>query len=396
MSTRLDRSDALMRSRQCSSVVAIGFSRRTCLPASRKNLAAGWCRTVGQGDQHAVHVVENCLVVGSGAAGVELVRPRLPRAAGSMSTADRHAHPVLKLIEALSACREPMPPQPMSPRRSLVIEIPLAAAETVGAGRSARGRCGGGGASVAVPGIAECVGPSRVRGRGGLGREMWRVRARKSFFQKTLELRRGGFLADSGTRPSHASDDGWMGVWHGWARSCRDDVGEGWAGGWGVRSGAARGGWGDRTGLRAGAGRRGLGGGEGGAISRQPAPRGGGLARDSLGRIFRRVGDEGWGCEGGSGISVRQAQGGLVWRALSRAGGGRWGNEWGDRLEEWGRASGGRVAVTSGIVYTTGARTASQMPVRSRRGGRVSGLLAVGKAEFVAIRYEHPGWDATG
>jgi len=47
-------------------------------------------------------------------------------------------------------------------------------------------------------------------------------------------------------------------------------------GGLGVRSGGAGGGceWSD------------LGGGEGGAISGQPAPSGGGLARDSLGRIF--------------------------------------------------------------------------------------------------------------
>ena len=52
--------------------------------------------------------------------------------------------------------------------------------------------------------------------------------------------------------------------------------GEGWAGGWAVRSGAARGGWGDWMGLRVGGGRRELGGGEGGTISRQPAPRGAG------------------------------------------------------------------------------------------------------------------------
>ena len=63
----------------------------------------------------------------------------------------------------------------------------------------------------------------------------------------------------------------------------------GWCGGgWGVRGGAARGGWGDWMGLRVGGGRRDSGGGEGGAISRQPAPRGGGLARDSLGRFFGR------------------------------------------------------------------------------------------------------------
>ena len=77
--------------------------------------------------------------------------------------------------------------------------------------------------------------------------------------------------------------------------------GETWAGRRAARTGTATGGRGGRTKLRACAGRWELGGGEGGAISRQPAPRGGGLARDSLGRIFWRVGDEGWGCEGRAG-----------------------------------------------------------------------------------------------
>ena len=50
--------------------------------------------------------------------------------------------------------------------------------------------------------------------------------------------------------------------------------------------------------------------------------RGFGLARDSLGRFFWRVGDEGWGCEGTGGRRQRRWVGGrgegLGWRA-SRA-----------------------------------------------------------------------------
>ena len=81
--------------------------------------------------------------------------------------------------------------------------------------------------------------------------------------------------------------------------------GEAWAGGWAAWSSAARGGWGDWGDwmLRAGAGRRELGGGEGGAISRQPEiPRGdsgwreiawagffGGLAR-KVGAVRGRLG----------------------------------------------------------------------------------------------------------
>ena len=40
---------------------------------------------------------------------------------------------------------------------------------------------------------------------------------------------------------------------------------------------------------------------KGGTVSRQPAPRGGRLARDSLGGFFWRVGDDGWGREGTAG-----------------------------------------------------------------------------------------------
>ena len=51
-------------------------------------------------------------------------------------------------------------------------------------------------------------------------------------------------------------------------------------------------------------------GGEGGTVSRQPAPRGGRLARDSLGGGSRRVGDEYWGCEGAAaGLQGRRVRG---------------------------------------------------------------------------------------
>ena len=61
-----------------------------------------------------------------------------------------------------------------------------------------------------------------------------------------------------------------------------------------------------------------------------------------------------------------------------------------------GRVPGGRVAVKSGLVHTMGARSTIWMPVRGWRRGPVSGLLADGKAEFVAIRDAHPLWDAAG
>ena len=55
-----------------------------------------------------------------------------------------------------------------------------------------------------------------------------------------------------------------------------------------------------------------------------------------------------------------------------------------------------RVARLTRIVYTPGERAASRMLVRSRRGGRASGLPAVGNAGVFAIRQAHPGWDAAG
>ena len=84
------------------------------------------------------------------------------------------------------------------------------------------------------------------------------------------------------------------------------------AGGWGGRRGAVRGGWGDWLGRRVCGGRRGLGGGEGGAISGRPAPRGSGPARDSLGRIFWAGWRRGLGLCGGG------------WAALERPGGWGW------------------------------------------------------------------------
>ena len=110
-----------------------------------------------------------------------------------------------------------------------------------------------------------------------------------------------------------------------------------------MRSGTARGGCWDRMGLRACAGRRGLGGGEGGAISRQPAPSGGGLARDSLGRFFWRVGEEGWSCE----RTAERRQGRWVrGRGEGWGGGvasGRGGLETGP-YERWGTSGGGAGA----------------------------------------------------
>ena len=104
MSTRLDRSDALMRSRQCSSVVAIGFSRRTCLPASRKNLAAGWCRRWGRAISTPSTCVQDCLVVGGRAAAGELVRHGLSALRFDVH-GDRDTYTILELIEALGVPR---------------------------------------------------------------------------------------------------------------------------------------------------------------------------------------------------------------------------------------------------------------------------------------------------
>ena len=115
---------------------------------------------------------------------------------------------------------------------------------------------------------------------------MWRVRARKSFFQKTLEVRRGGFLAEAGTRRA-TPGDGRTGVWHGRARFFRGGVAK--AGREGGRCSAARRGavggigwgcrwvWGsgDWVGMK----------GELSLASANPQ-RGFALARDSLGRFF--------------------------------------------------------------------------------------------------------------
>ena len=120
---------------------------------------------------------------------------------------------------------------------------------------------------------------------------MGRGCARKSFFQKTLEVRRGAFrLNRRCARPGPATDRRGRGTG---GRGLAGALGRGRGGTPGDGAGRATGGCGERTQRRACAERRDAGGGEGGAISRQPAPRGGGLARDSLGRIFWRVGDRG-------------------------------------------------------------------------------------------------------
>ena len=118
---------------------------------------------------------------------------------------------------------------------------------------------------------------------------MGRGCARKSFFQKTLEVRRGAIrLNRRCARPAPATDRRGRGAGgRGLARAPRG------VGRRGDGADRATGGCGERTQRRACAERWDAGGGEGGAISRQPAPRGGGLARDSLGRIFWRVGDRG-------------------------------------------------------------------------------------------------------
>ena len=107
-------------------------------------------------------------------------------------------------------------------------------------------------------------------------REVGRGCARKSFFQKTLEARRDVFRLKRGRAgPRPATDGpGVAGVGSGVrvVEVLPGQCGETWVGRRAARAGTATGGRGSRTKLRACAGRRESGGGEGGAISRQPEP----------------------------------------------------------------------------------------------------------------------------
>ena len=156
------------------------------MPASRKEPGRGMVQAVGQGDQYAVHVVQNCQVVGGRAAAGELVRHGLSALRFDVH-GDRDTYTILELIDALGVSR-----------------THAAAADESQAEPGHRGtsRCGW---SRAIERGALRWG-GRVRGRGRLGREMWRVRAHKSFFQKTLEVRRGGFWLIRGcARPRRAT-----------------------------------------------------------------------------------------------------------------------------------------------------------------------------------------------
>ena len=117
--------------------------------------------------------------------------------------------------------------------------------------------------------------------------------------------------------------DGRAGVWHGWAGSCQGGVAR--AGRDAGRCGRA--GQGAVGGIGRGRGRVPGGGnwvGVKGELSlASPNPhRGFGLARDSLGRCFWRVGDEGWGREGTAGRHrgrwVRGRGAGVGWGRLER------------------------------------------------------------------------------
>ena len=71
-----------------------------------------------------------------------------------------------------------------------------------------------------------------------------------------------------------------------------------------------------------------------------PPPEGGGLARDSLGRFFWRVGDEGWGCGGAAGFP------------LGRLRAGSFGGLWAGRVAGAGGTSGATVGgVGAGIGW---------------------------------------------